>query len=311
MNNRTQEPLLANLFDNSDRALVWNQATQLVVSLYPDFDFSHVRTVFDHVMELFDGTYPGYSQIKTPYHDLPHTLSVFMCAVRLAHGTHLSGNALSRDELNLIMVSAMLHDVGYAQRQQEDDGHTGAQHLRSHIDRGVTFMEQHLQQWNLPLAWEAWLSAIIRSTDLKHDLNHIPQDMPRLRLLGQIVSSSDLLGQMADRIYLEKLIYLYLEFEEAQFGDYKNMYDLLQKTRSFYETIRHALDRDLGKVYQNLSAHFQAIAGTRQNFYIEAVEKNIIYLDKIIAHHESEWLSMLKRNGIVQAALPLTRPDGA
>jgi hypothetical protein len=104
---------------------------------------------------------------------------------------------------------------------------------------------------------------------------------------------------MADRTYLEKLLFLFVEFKEAEYGNLNNTHDLLKKTRSFYDSIRKILDGELGSTYQLLNFHFKEWVGEDRNFYIESIEHNMDYLDKVIHLNESEWLSMLKRHGIV------------
>ncbi len=288
------------LFANNDPIEVWSKASEIVHGISPGIDVTRLRSVFDDVMCLFNGCYPGYSRIQTPYHDLRHTLDVFMCAVRLLHGVHLSGTQLNDEEITLILVAALLHDIGYAQKETEVAG-SGAQYTQTHVSRGIEFMAQHLHNWHLPTDFTAPLSMIISCTDMRHDLSKIDFSTPRIRLLGQIVGTADLVGQMADRCYLEKLLFLYLEFKEADLGNYQNMQDLLKKTRSFYELIRKILDTEFEAVYQYLSNHFKSTLGADRNFYLESIERNISYLDSVISRNETEWLSMLKRHGIVQA----------
>lgn len=290
---------IRDLFANSNPVDAWNKASRIALGISPSIDLTGVRNVFDDVLRLFDGSYPGYDRIQTPYHDLRHTFDVFMCAVRLLHGVHLSGKQLSDEEIALILVSALLHDVGYAQQSAEAEG-SGAQHTRTHILRGISFMEKNLGKWHLPPTWDVPLALIIRCTDMGHHLSHLSFPHPRIRLLGQIVASADLVGQMADRAYLEKLLFLYLEFKEADFGNYQNTHDLLKKTRSFYELILAILDGELGGIYHCLSRHFKATLGIDRNFYFESIERNIGYLDRVITLNEEEWLAMLKRHGIVQ-----------
>lgn len=95
---------------------------------------------------------------------------------------------------------------------------------------------------------------------------------------------------MADRTYLEKQLFLYLEFEEAHFGSFQNIHDLLRKTRNFYEVTRQKLDGELGG-------------------YLESIEKNIAYLGKVTSLNEAKYLSMLKRGGIVEKTEALIAPE--
>ncbi|MBI5429067.1 MAG: HD domain-containing protein [Nitrosomonadales bacterium] len=297
-----------NLFANSDPDMVWAKATVIIGKINPGYDFRLIRTVFDDVMRLFHGQYPGYSSIKTLYHDLPHTLDVFLCAVRLMHGVHVSGTRLSDNEITLILIAALMHDIGYAQLQGEESG-TGAQYTQTHVKRGIAFMRNYLADRHLPAGFAASLEPMISGTDpaLKFPDIIFPDD--RARLLGQLVVTADLTGQMADRTYLEKLLFLYLEFKEAHFGNFQNIHDMLRQTRQFYQITRAKLDGPFGGLYVHLASHFREMLGVGKNYYLESIEKNIAYLEKVIALNEAEYLSMLKRGGIVEKAKTIPLAD--
>lgn len=291
------------LFANSDPGTVWNRAAGILIRIDPGYDTSFIQTIFDDLMRLFRGDYPGYSSIKTLYHDKSHTLDVFMCAVRLMHGVHLSGNRLSNDEMALIMIAALMHDIGYSQMDGEEGG-TGAQYTRTHVRRGIAFMKKYIDEKHLPPAYPDALEPMMSGTDpaLKFPLIEFPDE--RTRLLGQLVVTADLTGQMADRTYLEKLLFLYLEFREADFGNYQNMFDLLRQTNTFYGVTREKLDGALGGMYRYLSLHFKDVMGVANNYYLESIEKNIAYLSKVIEDDE-KYLAMLKRGGIAEKSQTL------
>lgn len=56
----------------------------------------------------------------------------------------------------------------------------------------------------------------------------------------------------------------------------------------------------------NFVFHFKEMMGVDSNLYLEAIEKNMAYLAKIVAHDEAELFSMLKRNGVVEKTLLLS-----
>ncbi len=128
----------------------------------------------------------------------------------------------------------------------------------------------------------------------------------RSRMLGCIVATADIAGQMADRIYLEKLLFLYLEFREAHFGSYQSIFDLLCQTNRFYEMTREKLDGALGGIYRKFEFHFKDTMGVSNNYYLEAIEKNMAYLSKIVSNDEAELFTMLKRSGVVEKSRTLT-----
>ncbi|MBI3479717.1 MAG: HD domain-containing protein [Nitrosomonadales bacterium] len=255
-------------------------------------------------MSLFRGEYPGYSSIKTLYHDKPHTLDVFLCAVRLMHGIHISGTRLTDKDMTLIMIAALMHDIGYAQQDGEEGG-TGAQYTQTHVKRGIAFMKSYIVEHYLPVNFVTALEPMISATDPALQFSQIQFPDERTRLLGQIVVTADLTGQMADRSYLEKLLFLYLEFKEARFGNFQSVYELLHQTQNFYEMTRAKLDGPLGGLYVHLAQHFKDVLEVEANYYLESIEKNMAYLSKVVALSEDEYLSMLKRGGIVERSKTL------
>ncbi|MGA7595889.1 MAG: HD domain-containing protein [Gallionella sp.] len=298
MDNVPTSAEINSLFANSDPGAVWGKASNYLARINPRYDTTLIKSVFDDVISLFRGDYPGYSSIKTLYHDMPHTLDVFLCAVRLMHGVHLSGNRLADDEITLIMIAALMHDIGYSQTAGEQGG-TGAQYTQTHVKRGIAFMKKYADARHLPSGYAAALEPMMSGTDPALKFSSIEFPDERTRQLGQIVVTADLTGQMADRTYLEKLLFLYLEFKEAHFGNYQNMFDLLKQTNSFYSITRQKLDGDLAAMYRMLSLHFRDVMGVENNYYLEAIEKNLVYLSKVTEHDEA-YLSMLKRGGIAE-----------
>jgi len=303
MNNVPTPAEINSLFANSDPDAVWSKASGYLTRINPRYDLSLIQSIFHDVISLFRGDYPGYSAIRTLYHDMPHTLDVFLCAVRLMHGVSISGNRLSDDEITLIMVAALMHDIGYSLRDGEEGG-TGAQYTRTHVKRGIAFMKKYIADRYLPSGYAGVLEPIMSGTDPALPFSRIDFPDERTHLLGQIVVTADLTGQMADRTYLEKLLFLYLEFKEAHFGNYQNMFDLLKQTNTFYGVTREKLDGALGGMYRNLSLHFKDVMGVEKNYYLESIEKNLAYLSKVVAHEEA-YLSMLKRGGIAEKSINL------
>lgn len=294
------------LFANSDANEVWEKATSVILRINPNYDFAPTRAVFEDIVALFRGEYPGYAPVKTLYHDLAHTLHVFMCAVRLMHGVHVSGTPLSDEDVTLVMMAALMHDIGYAQTRIEEAG-TGAQYTQCHVSRGIEFMHNYLAEKGSSADRAARLEPLIRSTDPGFPFAQIPFANEHQHLLGRLVATSDLVGQMADRTYLEKLLFLYLEFKEAHFGNYQNVHDMLRQTKHFYDITREKLDVVYEGLYAKLSAHFKETMGVENNYYLESIEKNIDYLARVTQLEEAEHFTMLKRGGIADKAR--TQPD--
>jgi hypothetical protein len=94
-------------------------------------------------------------------------------------------------------------------------------------------------------------------------------------LMGKILGTADLIGQMADSNYLEKLPFLFEEFQESGITDYESGLDLLQKTPAFWEFTKKRFVTELGNVDRYLRDHFLVRWGINRDLNREAIEKNI------------------------------------
>lgn len=245
--------------DNPDE--VWAKAIDIIRHINPAFDFTLARTAYSDVLRLFRGEYPGYCAIKTPYHNLYHTLDVFLCSVRLAHGVHISGTPLADKEITWIMLATLMHDIGYAQLLEEECG-SGAQYTLTHVGRGIKFMHSYLLEHDFPDDYATPIEHLMSSTTPALGFDEIKFPDKRTRMLAQIVGSADIVGQMADRTYLEKLLFLYLEFKEARFDNFASIHDLLRQTKHFYDVTREkTLDGAFEGVYKKLTFHFKDYMG--------------------------------------------------
>jgi hypothetical protein len=113
-----------------------------------------------------------------------------------------------------------------------------------------------------------------------------------------MLGTADLLGQMADRLYLEKLIPLFKEFEEGKVPGFASEYDLLKKTSNFYHVAQTRLKKDLGNVQRFMVSHFRDRWNMEKNIYQEAIDGNINYLRFVLKHNEKNLGIFLRRNAV-------------
>lgn len=292
------------LFDNDHPDHVWASTIAIVRKISPNYDFARLQQMFNDVVDLFYGDYPGYRPIKTPYHDLRHTMDVYICALRILHGMHIVERNVQDEEITLVATAALAHDIGYAQTW-DDDGN-GAKYTRTHVDRGIAFMRVYMAENSWQPPWATDMETAILCTNPAIAFADIQFSGERAQQLARVVGTADLVGQMADRAYLEKLLFLYFEFKEANMGNFKDMHHLLTCTHDFYAITRQKLDSALGCYYNYLLPHFKSWFKIDKNYYMDSIEKNMQYLLKIISESTAEnLLDNLKRRGIADKAVAL------
>ena len=290
---------LSELVDINSPKAVLEEVRQIFRSILPDAEMSRVCAAFNLVVDMFRGDYPGYRACNTEYHDLRHTTDVLLAMARIIHGAMLTDRGLTFQQVELGLTAALLHDSGYIQETKDRKG-TGAKYTANHVERSADFLEKSGAQLDLTAEEIAAGRQIIICTDLAVDLMSVEFSSDRYALLGQLLGAADLLAQMADRTYLEKLLFLYYEFREAGVGGYANELDLLRRTVGFYDVIARRLEKIQADIDLFMSAHFASRWGVSLNLYQEAIDRQKDYLKQILNLPDSDPLTHLKRDGIVE-----------
>ena len=281
---------------------------------YPGVAFPLLDRAFADAKRLFGGQYPGYFACDTLYHDLRHTLDMTLALARLIDGhdrTHVAEDQIGPQRALVGIVIALFHDAGYIRERSDNVHRNGAEFTKIHVSRSAAFLARYLDSIGLG-RHAAAASKIVHFTGYEVSVDKIDIEHALDRKLGYMLGSADLLGQMSDRLYLEKCRdYLYQEFvwggiarERLADGSEKINYhspeDLLAKTPTFYQRLAlKRLDSHFDGVYRYAEMHFGG-----GNLYLEGIGCNINYLNECLANDD---LSRLRRQSI---SLSLAPPVG-
>jgi len=265
--------------------------------------YSRILSNFKIVVSLFEGKFPGYMKCSTEYHNLSHTLDVMLASVRMIDGYNLSVGKMDQDLAVTLLLASLYHDTGYIKEDWDTSG-TGAKYTMVHVKRSIEFIKKNSINLRLNPGEENIISNIISCTSSKQNLHDINFNNHEEEIAGVILGSADLLGQMADRLYLEKLLFLYNEYKEAGVEGYETEYDIIKNTADFYSATLERLTKDLFNVHDYCRAHFRERFGIDRNLYMTAISKNIEYLNKIIEDNSSNFRKKLKRKISYMSTLP-------
>lgn len=290
----TAEVQVSILVDSNKPFATLRDAKQLYRASYQKADFKQIDKAFRLTKRLYDGCFPGYLACAVEYHDFAHIVTVFAATSRLLDGCELSGIELGPILAGEVLIAAMLHDTGYIRAEGDTRG-TGAQYTKIHVDRSSAFTLHEAVAFSLGPESATRISRIILGTDLGQQWETLTFDSEKERIAAEILATADLLGQMADRVYLEKLLFLYYEFREAGIGGYDSTFGILKKTAGFYEFIKNRLDGVLGRCSGLMKEHFSARYGVPRDLYREAIARQMAYLDSIITDESANFRTKLKR----------------
>jgi hypothetical protein len=292
VHSRLNQNDVTNSINVEDPDQVRDAVLALFTARYPGADLAPLRHAFADVKALFAGRFPGYLPCDTLYHDLRHTLDMTLAMARLLDGRERALAAPDQIGVRRAMLGvaiALLHDSGYIKRASEAHVENGAVFTKIHVSRSADFLLRYLPQ--LGYAEEAPAAAkLVHFTGYEMDIDDIMVHDPKDRLLGCLVGTADLLGQMSDRMYLEKCReFLYPEFvwgriaretlaDGREIVRYASPDDLILKTPGFYEYVaRQRIEKKLGGADRYAAAHFDG-----PSLYQVAIDQNMQFLKQAI-----------------------------
>ncbi len=292
MEHRLNQNDVTNRVNVEDASQVRDTVIGIYSRRYGGVDLSPLAQAFDDVNALFHGRYPGYLPCDTLYHDLRHTLDMTLAMARLVDGhdrAQAPARRLGARRAMLGVIVALLHDSGYMKRASESHVENGAAFTKVHVSRSADFLLKYLPR--IGLAADADVAAqLVHFTGYELEIDDIRVADPLDRVLGCMVGTADLIGQMSDRMYLEKCRdFLYSEFvtggiaretlaDGREVVRYASPEDLIYKTPGFCEYIaRDRITRKLGGVDRFAESHFDG-----PNLYQSEIQHNLDYLQQAI-----------------------------
>jgi len=220
-----------------------------------------------------------------PYHDLEHTVLVTTVGQEILRAKlQTDGNVTPREWVHFI-VSALLHDIGYVRGVCQGDrggryvtdsaghhvtppvGATDAYMTPFHVDRGQIFVRERFGN-------DSMLNVEQICRNIEHTRFPVPTagDYQRFDDFPGLLRAADLIGQLADPRYLQKLSRLHAEFVEtgeAERLGYRNATELRDAyPRFFWDVVSAYIPEALRllrktlqgqQVIANLFAHVFAI----------------------------------------------------
>jgi len=294
----SMSPQISALVNMESPQDVLDEAKKIILMMHPQFDAAPLDRLFFDVVRLFQGEYPGYRACDTQYHDLKHTTDTFLAMARIVHGAAIAGHRFSERGAALGLVSALFHDTGYLLTLEEEG--PGARYTLVHISRSIAFMDDYFAAGGFSKEDFHFCRNILNCTGIDVRIDAIDFMSQENELLGKMLGTADLLGQMADRTYLEKLPFLYDEFKIAGVPGTGSERDFFRNTPRFFDMTKKRFQYELGGVNQHMRHHFRVRWGIDEDLYVSAIEDSIGYLKQILEQHPDTCRCHLRRAGVIR-----------
>ncbi|MEN8189563.1 MAG: hypothetical protein ABFS19_06920 [Thermodesulfobacteriota bacterium] len=279
---------LCKIFENGATSDPLDEILYLLDIIAPGINRPLIEETHQEVGRFFSGSHPNFKPSNTRYHNLTHTYSVALATSRLFHGLHCEGRRFDDDIILQGMISAYFHDTGLL-LTASDPATTGAEYTINHEERSVSFMNYYLKERGIDQPFMDNCAEMINCTNLDLDPSTLNFSSEDQRIAGYTLGSSDILAQMADRYYLERLPHLYQEMKAGGINQYSSVIELMQQTTNFYH---HVIINRLESVYKDLQqamrTHFRERWDINKNLYMDNIDKNIIYIMQIVQECEDK-----------------------
>jgi len=149
---------------------------------------------------------------------------------------------------------------------------------------------------------------MLQATAFNFDATKVKFPSLEVELLAKIIGTADLLGQMADRTYIEKLLHLFDEqFQEQLIEDDEednnsstptpiNELELMKQTSQFHDNLKENFGKNFSGVNKLMKLHFKDRWNIDDDLYDVAIANNINYLKEIINKYGQDFKKHLHRH---------------
>ncbi|MFB2972450.1 Npun_R2479 family HD domain-containing metalloprotein [Aerosakkonema sp. BLCC-F183] len=244
------------------------------------------------------------------YHNIEHTILATFTGQEILRGKHIRYGSVSCEDWLHVIISLLFHDIGYVKGVCLQDrpkerfydkgingemiflpaGSTDASLTPYHIDRGKTFFEDRFSEHYL-------IDIELIKQNIEMTRFPVPNDEYHQDTVNYpgLVRAADLIGQLSDPHYLEKMPALFYEFEETgankslgyrHFGElragypkffWKVVYPLIQAALHHLEVTKEG-QQIVGNLYKNVLIVEQEIEEENQIVKNEEFENERSYV---------------------------------
>lgn len=282
------------LVDMFSPPAVLEEVKNIFINSYPVGEFAPVRKAFADFIRLYDGKYPGFHACNTHYHDKMHITDALLAMARLIDGYNAAHRKLPVRVARLGLIAAIYHDSGFIKSVRDLKG-TGAKYTLTHVDRSIHFVKAYFRKHGFPARDARAAANMILCTELSQPVGKVRFSSADERKAALMLGTADLLGQMASRCYLERLLVLYKEFREGHVKGYSSELELLRKTIDFSKFIDKRLTVTLEGLDRLVRVHFRTRYRLDRDFYRESMENQLAYLKNTVLKHPEDYRAYLKR----------------
>lgn len=237
------------------------------------------------VSALYQGLWPTHEACQVEYHTFGHAIDVALSTARMIAGWNKAhnGSAITEDTFLCGMAAAVFHDAGYIKDKGDQNGH-GGKYTFNHVERSMELAREYLKENNWPSPAVDIVPRIISVTEYQNNLDPARLfDDKQYLTVSRMVATSDLIAQMADANYLQRLKYLFAEFKEGY--EFESTETLAERGRHVFKSVKEIMDGTTDfyenfvvprlKTFGHMDRYLSVFFGGDRNPYQENIAANL------------------------------------
>ena len=219
------------------------------------------------------------------YHNVEHTIFVTLVGEEILRGKHLRDGGVTPEDWLHSIISLLCHDIGYVKGVCSQDrpheglyatgideimvslpfGSTDASLTPYHVDRGKLFIAERFGTHTL-------IDAEIIQKNIELTRFPVPADEDHQDTTNYpgLIRAADLIGQLSDPRYLQKVTALFYEFEENNSNKalgYQNPGDLRRNYPGFYWNVVYPYIKNASRYLDLTQQGKQILANLYSNVF--------------------------------------------
>ncbi len=279
---------MSQLVDMNNLHAVIEEVKNNFIRFYRIESFQAVRSLFKSINRLCETPRSSSGNL-----DFSQTAGIILAFSRMVDGYNLENKDDILDEDTVIlglMASLLCRHCLYSYLEDQNNG-SDDNIFQEEIHEAV---RKIIEKYEFTEEEFEVIKNMVCCADINHNFNNTSFKDSTQKKISMMVAAADILGRMSCRNYLEKLLKFY-DTAREDMDEYARLKLLKKNIQHYRSVIMNRLEKDLEGFFKLCEVHFSQRYGIGYNMYVEAIDRQIEFLEDIIQQEPECYRNRLKR----------------
>ena len=280
---------MSQLVDMKNLPAVLEEVKNNFIHHYPVESFPVVRSLFNK-LHRYCSENPS-DGLGCPL-DFSQAGGIMLAFSRIFDGYNIENGVVCEEAVILGLIASILCSQGVYSYLEEAENRSEP---AIHIEEMKKSVQEVFDKYEITKENFETVKKMITCACINYDLKDVTFDSEAEKTVALMVASADILGRMSSRNYLEKLLNYYDSVKE-DIDEFSRLMLLKQNIQYYRNVITKRLEDDLMGLYKLCEVHFERRYDIGYNMYIEAIDRQIEYLEDVLQQGPESYRAHFKRS---------------